>query len=328
MVKYRLGTVRETQNGYNFRCPVCGDSKSKKQKLSAYMYKVSDTQSLLMKCHRRECCMSFWNFLEFIDPELHDQYKRDIILECKPNRVRSFDEDEFKVETPQTFIQEEDQSSLTPLSQMPIDSMVVQYVKGRKIPQDKFSRLYYTDNFIDIVNSIWSEKMKPRRFDKRLVILIRNLEGKLCGLQGRSIGEVDKAFRFLTFRAEGQTNAAFGMEQYDTSKHGFIFEGGIDSLFLNNSLAVCSSNLVSVGIKNATYCFDNEPRNKGIVKKIGEAITKGYEVCLMPEKYYGMDINDIVLEYGYSATDMENLIMNYSFKGLQAKMQFDKWKKV
>ena len=73
--------------------------------------------------------------------------------------------------------------------------------------------------------------------------------------------------------------------------------------------------------------MDNESRNVEIVKKIEAFINKGYSVCIWNDKIKQKDINDMVLS-GMSITDVTKEIKQRTFKGLQAKMALNKWKRV
>jgi len=73
--------------------------------------------------------------------------------------------------------------------------------------------------------------------------------------------------------------------------------------------------------------MDNENRNKEIVKKIEAFIEKGYSVCIWDAKIKQKDINDMILS-GMSSEELHKSIKTRTFKGLQAKMALNKWKRV
>ena len=58
---------------YNFRCPVCGDSKRNKTKTRGYIFQ-NNKNNVIFKCHNCGASMSFNNFLKQIDGYLHKQY--------------------------------------------------------------------------------------------------------------------------------------------------------------------------------------------------------------------------------------------------------------
>ena len=57
---------------YNFRCPICGDSKKNKNKARGFIYQVKNDTNF--KCHNCGVSKSFYNFLREIDPVAHKKY--------------------------------------------------------------------------------------------------------------------------------------------------------------------------------------------------------------------------------------------------------------
>ena len=57
---------------YNFRCPVCGDSKKHKNKARGYLYAVKADMNF--RWHNCGASMTFSNFLKEIVPNIHNQY--------------------------------------------------------------------------------------------------------------------------------------------------------------------------------------------------------------------------------------------------------------
>ena len=57
---------------YNFRCPICGDSKKNRSKTRGYLYAIK--ANVNFKCHNCGASMSLSNFLKTLDPVIHKQY--------------------------------------------------------------------------------------------------------------------------------------------------------------------------------------------------------------------------------------------------------------
>ena len=72
--------------------------------------------------------------------------------------------------------------------------------------------------------------------------------------------------------------------------------------------------------------YDNEPRNKDIVKRIGAAINKGFNVCIWPESLKHKDINDMIMS-GLSEKNIVDIIDSNTYNGLTAMLKFTEWKK-
>ena len=101
---------------------------------------------------------------------------------------------------------------------------------------------------------------------------------------------------------------------------------------LFRSIATADANLPSVSKildkSKFTLIFDNEPRNKDIVKIMERAIEEHYSVVIWPELVSEeKDINDMILS-GFSPDEIHDIISTHTFVNLRAKMEFINWKKV
>ena len=74
---------------------------------------------------------------------------------------------------------------------------------------------------------------------------------------------------------------------FENNRFVKIVEGEFDSMFLKNCIASGDSSLVitadSIQSDNKVLIFDNEPRNKEIVKLMGDAIKLNYHVVIWPD---------------------------------------------
>jgi hypothetical protein len=117
----------------------------------------------------------------------------------------------------------------------------------------------------------------------------------------------------------------------DESKPVYVVEGPIDSLFLDNAIAMAGSDLSNSCNLNSDTEFvivmDNENRNKEIVKKIEAFIKRGYSVCIWDERIRQKDINDMILS-GMRSEELHDSIESRTFKGLQATVALNKWKRI
>jgi hypothetical protein len=107
-----------------------------------------------------------------------------------------------------------------------------------------------------------------------------------------------------------------------------VVEGQFDSLFVDNCVASGDSNLLGVvdyfATGDWTLIFDNEPRNREIVRNLERAIDKGYKVVIFPSDLEQKDINDMVL----AGHDVMTLIRENTYKGALAMLRFQRWKRV
>ena len=72
------------------------------------------------------------------------------------------------------------------------------------------------------------------------------------------------------------------------------------------------------------FVYDNEPRNKEIVRRISDTIERGERVVIWPSNITQKDLNDMVL----GGHNVQQIIDKNTYQGLQAKLQFTTWKKI
>jgi hypothetical protein len=101
-------------------------------------------------------------------------------------------------------------------------------------------------------------------------------------------------------------------------------------LFLSNCIASGDANLSliakNISANKKVLIFDNQPRNKELVKMMQDAINLNYDVVIWPSTIEEKDINEMVMS-GISPDEIERIISSNSFSGLKAQMRFVSWKK-
>tara|TARA_R110000868_G_scaffold1245_2_gene9647 strand:+ start:285 stop:1088 length:804 start_codon:yes stop_codon:yes gene_type:complete len=204
------------------------------------------------------------------------------------------------------------------------------YLEDRQIPFEHYSSLYYTET--PQILSFLSDKYKDRVLgtDPRIVLPFYDESGELIGLSGRAIN--NSPLRYLTMRFQDDLPLIFNLHKVDKTKTILVTEGPIDSLFLPNSIAVAGSDFKKIddSIKeNAVLIYDNEPRNREILKKLSEVIDLGYSVCIWNDKRLDglKDINEMILN-GLTVDEVVSIIEKCTFSGLSAKTKFMEYKKV
>jgi transcription elongation factor Elf1 len=309
---------------YNFRCPLCGDSQKNKTKSRGYVYRKKNDYFYM--CHNCGASTSFYNFLDKVDPTLIKEYALERYKNGDNNKSdhKTPQFEEFKTEKP-TF---KKSLELPSIDSLPEAHFAKVYVQQRWIPKDFLPQLYYAEDFAAFIQSLGIEK-ELHKEDKRLVIPFYDKEKNLIAIQGRALGE--SKLRYITIKLHEDNHKFFGLDRIDEDKMIYVVEGPIDSMFLDNAVATADSNLESITSiydkSKVTLIFDNEPRNKEIVKKIDEAIEKHYNVVIWPEMIESKDINDMVKE-GFSPDEIQDIISKYTFVNLRAKAELVNWKKV
>jgi transcription elongation factor Elf1 len=316
--------TQKKEDLYNFRCPLCGDSQKNKTKSRGYVYRKKNDYFYM--CHNCGASTTFYNFLDKVDPTLIKEYALERYKngETGNNNYTKPDFEEFKTEKP-IFKKSLD---LPSIDSLPEAHFAKVYVQQRRIPKDFLSQLYYAEDFAAFIQSLGIEKELSKE-DKRLVIPFYDQEKNLVAIQGRALGE--SKLRYITIKLHEDNHKFFGLDRIDEEQMIYVVEGPIDSMFLDNAVATADSNLESITSiydkSKVTLVFDNEPRNKEIIKKIDEAIEKHYNVVIWPEMIESKDINDMILD-GFSPDEIQDIISKHTFVNLRAKAEFVNWKKV
>jgi hypothetical protein len=163
--------------------------------------------------------------------------------------------------------------------------------------------------------------------EKRIVIPFFNEKCELIALQGRSL-DPKNSLRYITIKVK-DVPKVYGLDRIDPEKTVYITEGPFDSLFLDNSLAMAGSDVDKSyfsSFSDIVFIYDNEPRNREIVKKIENTIDAGFSVFLWPEKIKEKDINDVILS-GIDTLELQSIISKNTHKSLEAKLKLASWKR-
>ena len=319
-VSYKLDRFKKkSQNLYNFRCVYCGDSQKKKTKARAYVYKVKN--DMFFKCHNCGKGTTLSKLIEYVDPTLHKKY---IIEKYKSGNTHSIKEPEFNFK-PVKFT-DRVLKGLDKFSELKSDHPALNFIHKRKLEQhtDKF---YFVPKFMTWVNSIIPNKFPNIKEDHpRVVIPFYDVKGTVFAFQGRAFGKEEP--KYITIKLDENKRRIYGLERLDPSKTIYIVEGPIDSLFLDNAIAVAGSDLEIKQLKSkAVYIFDNEPRSEIIIAKMKKLIDNNYQVFIWPKNIKDKDINDLIIS-GLSPVEVKKIISSNTFSKLSARQQLNNWKEI
>lgn len=326
----RLERFKRVQGNFNFRCPICGDSKTNKTKARGWILSKGDRSRFY--CHNCTASMRFPIFLKTLDPTLYYEYIKDSLLDKNEKPKDPVHEFADKMKKP-VFIKTTALNKLKKMSQLAHDHPAKVYIDSRKIPTNQHHKLFYAPKFKKWVNEIIPNKFESLDHDEpRLIIPFLDQNKELFGFQGRSFRKKSD-IKYITIMLDESKPKMFGMDTIDPGKTVYIFEGPIDAMFIPNSMASAGgridSNLKLTNFRkdNIVIVYDNEPRNAETVKKMESAIDEGYKVCIWPDHVEIKDINDMVLS-GTSPVMIQQMIDANTFTGLSAKLRHATWKKV
>ncbi len=302
---------------WNFRCPVCGDSKTNKNKARGFVFQMKG--NLLYKCHNCQVSVPFPKLLEDLDQAMYKQYCLEKFKENNTTKKVDMRKVKRVVSTTPKF-KVNILSSLTPIDNLNNSHPAKEYLLTRQLPTQA---LYFTEKFKE-----WTNSVKPNTFqditkdEPRIIIPFIDKEGVVFGYQGRSLS--NDGLRYITILLDEERPKIFGMNRIDYDKTIFITEGPFDSLLLENAVAMAGADVSAVDLGGDTvFVYDNEPRNTQITDRIKKHIDDGHKVVIWPSNIKEKDINDMYLE-GYPVVEIVKL---NTYQGLTAKLKFNDWKK-
>jgi hypothetical protein len=297
-------------------------------------YAYSKTNELFYRCHNCGASLNFGNFIKTIDPYLHKEY---VFERYKSGKINTVNENLQKVQLSKPKFDTVEKKKYFEdaewVDKLPTGHFCLEYVKARKIPAEHYNKFLFTSNYEKFIESLVPDHGKefiPK--DARLVIPFYDEYGDLDAVSGRSLENGDYKLRYMTMRTnESKKKLIYGLDRVDLSKKVFIVEGPIDSLFLDNCVASCDSDLINtkelLKTSDSVLIFDNQPRNKELLKIMENAVNKGYDIVIWPNDIEGKDINEMVMS-GKTKEDIQTIISKNTFNGITAAMKFNLWKRI
>jgi len=313
--------TKKKESLYNFRCPYCGDSKKRKDKARGYIFKVKN--DLVFKCHNCGVGRTFTNFLKDQNSILYDQYVMERYKEGLTGKGTQTPNPTFNFQEPKFFSKCENSEDLKKISELNTTHPAREYLESRKIKDLDY--FYYCPKFKEWTNSQIKIFDTLRKDSPRIIIPLKDKEGNMFGFQGRSLIPNTK-LRYITIMLNEDQPKIFGLDRVDPAKNVYVTEGPFDSMFINNGIAMCGSDVVldRVQFPNCVFVYDNEPRNPQIVERINKTIQLGDKVVIWPSSIKEKDINDMVL----AGRDVQHVVESNTYQGLEAKVKLIEWKKV
>ena len=345
-VSHKLEQFKQKKTDlYNFRCPYCGDSKKNKLKTRGFIYRKSNDYFYI--CHNCSKSTTFGKFLQELDGTVYKQYalerysagetgnhnyKKPDFAELRGNaysRLHGTESSRQEEEAPSPALGKTWNSiGLESIKDLPEGHYARDYIKNRKIPEKHWDEIYFTPAFKDFLDKEFPDHGKddvPN--DDRIVLCYTNEKGEVTNVAGRALS--DTKIRYITIKIKDEKKL-FGLHRLQKENRVYVLEGQFDSFFVTNSVASGDSNLGGVAAAypelNTVLVYDNEPRNKDIVKQINKSIENGYTVCLFPESVKGKDVNEMI-QNGLTSDEIQSIIDTNTFSGLTAKLKFTHWKR-
>lgn len=320
-LKFYLRNFKKRGEIYNFSCPICGDSSRNKLKARGYIYRKQNGE-YNMTCKNCNTGMSLLNFTKIIAPEVYHTFF-------------------FK-----QFFQKQHQEPNSSLQQTPEISSVslhplfipyyeskeaLEFIEKRKIPRSRLREVFFIKDINTLIEEYSSLGYTPLSYcSSRLVFVIRNITNEITGYVTRSLNPKDP-IRYYNISILG--SLLYGTPYLKQNKKVWIVEGIIDSLFLDNSLAACSSSFKSA-IKfckekgfDFTCLYDNEPQNVQITKLILSSINNGYSTVIFSSfPFKGKDLNEMILKNSLTPQQLQFILEKKVYSNpLRAQLEYSRW---
>jgi hypothetical protein len=304
---------------FNSRCPVCGDSKTKKSKKRFYI--LFDGEKCTCVCHNCGLNMSFFNLLKNYYNSLYDDFQKEMFfsnVKYKRNKTVEINKPVKKNKIAKKYDVVKD------FIHIKENKEALDYCQKRKLPEKYIDKLYYCNNYIK-----WLHDNKYSKFeyipsqDKRIIIpFIQNKE--LTHLQARSI-QNDSSLRYLSATINEDYVKVFNYDNINTNEDVYIIEGPFDCMFVDNCISFGTANIninFFDNIKtNKIVIFDTDIRKNDELKKIAwKYIDYGFGISIWPKNYsVYKDVNEMILN-NISQVEINNTIKNNVHYGLRAKV--------
>lgn len=312
---------------YNFRCPLCGDSEKHRSKARGYVYPHG--ADLLFKCHNCSVALPFAALLKKLSPVLFGEY----LLEKTKEDALSRPAPEPVAVAPERPVARPDATwPVYPLDDVPASlKSATDYILGRKVPISALPRFYATERAQTWLTPLVGEE-KAQKVKDGTAYLIQPLTLPDATWYGAQLRMLERK-EYTTFRWAADPLKIFGLDKWSGESLTYVCEGPIDSVFIPNCISVCGSDLLT-GVRvledkdilsrlaPRVYVWDNEPRNKEIVRHLRTAIRLNERVVIWP-KTFPKDINDMV------RADINVLaaLPRRTYQGLLAELELTAWLK-
>lgn len=306
---------RESDNDISARCPVCGDSKKRKNSKRLHLYTKDSFDQDLVSCFNGDCPVknkTVYSFLKDFYPSLIEQYKRETFSTTLKELSEGTDVFANYRTTPEkdkTDILTQDLSQFfKPIVDVP---EAIKYLGSRGLGYDgRFGNWFYgyqnlkiAEKFYNIENSI----IVPLYFNNKMYgFYSRNIENKNFSTYMNDVNIGYKIFNWFSI---------------DKSKPVYIFEGIFDALSINDnniigSLGAKIPNERVKELKRPIFVLDND--KTGILNSINYA-KEGFEVYVQPDQYKEKDMNQLKLNH--PNLDLKKLIQKNLFTGISAEIR-------
>ena len=295
----------------------CEDFSRGRPKQRAFIYRRDS--EFFVHCHHCGMSNKFSTFMRNVAPTLYDDYR--LQRYKKMDDAPVIRKEVVQVKKPE-LVFDAVLDRLKCVASLPRSHPVHALLDKRAISTEARKRLYFAPKFFEFVSQ-YDERFLGRTDEHpRLIIPYFNMHGKVFAFTSRAFG--DEKPKYIHTRLSEHEEMIYGLETIDPSKPILVVEGQIDSLFLENCVAVGGASYDCQFLKqiksNCVIVPDNDfRRNRHVYKQVRKVIEQGFAVALLPEEF-PKDINDCVKE-GISPETLKRYIQSHTLSGNGALLE-------
>lgn len=321
--------------------------KQKKPRLYAFSHECEDhTKSkvaargnfferdgkMMFHCYHCSTSSLFSTFLNRTDPTLYKEYRLEIFRENKTNHVQQESVIaapavvESKLENKSSVVD----SDVIMLSDLPIKHPVLEYVKSRMIPEEFYTRIGVVSNFYKFAGKYDESLAKINTPHPRLLFPFYDSDGSIICYSGRSFG--NEKPKYVNVMVDKSKPKVYGLWRINKNKDIIAVEGQIDSLFLDNAIAIGSANYTSSYLqemKDRVIILPDSDwkRNRQVYKSLLSAVELGFRVSIIPDSVKWKDVNDMIVKGGLKKEKIMEMVTSNVVSGVKAKFELNHRKK-
>lgn len=305
---------KETDVDISARCPVCGDSRTHKNKKRLHLYTKGSVTNV--NCFNGDCSAhnkTMYSFLRDFFPALLNQYKKENFGNTLQKLAKGETDDVFgqfkaKEEEKEREVLTHD---LTPylrdIAEVP---EALEYLEGRGFSyKQQYGKWYFGFQDLKIGETLY-------KITNSIVIPLY-FNNEMYGFYSRSI--YDKTF--YTYMHDA--NIGFKIWNWfnvDKNQPVYIYEGIFDAIAAGtpNSIALMGAKMPDerlAELKQPIFVLDND--KTGLINSL--EYSKNYYVYIQPDKYVQKDMNELLLTY--PGINIPELIRTNIFQGISAQVR-------
>lgn len=217
--------------GYNFRCPVCGDTSDNPNDRNAW---ILTGGGYWYHCFKGRCgtSQSLLSYLKVNEPAIHSNLIFNGFVKKEAPKKRKVSTGIQKKVAPSGQYCFDSGELLSILDGHPTCTEALRQVRARRIPEKFYSKWFVSikDERFLIPNG-----GKGNKYSNRIIIPYYKLGGTWKYFQGRSLLKNCK-MRYLSAPNSIEKDF-FRIDWLDTKKPFYLLEGPLDSTFIDNSVA-------------------------------------------------------------------------------------------